>query len=440
MKEIIIAVVFLSCIPLSFSQEFPDLGVKIETVAENLDVPWSIAWTPDGTVLFTERNGKVKAIVDGVVLENPILSLDVGGGEGGLLGIVLDPNFSENHYVYLYYTYNGFLSTENRLVRYIESNLSLTEDKILLDKIPGSFFHDGGRIKFGPDGKLYITTGETGNANLSQDLNSLGGKILRINSDGTIPKDNPFPNSLVYSYGHRNPQGLDWDNMGNLVVTEHGPSGWHGIAHDEINLIIPGGNYGWPDIIGSETKEGLLTSILNSGEETWAPSGAQFYYGNKFPQWNGKYFVATLRGNHLHIVDFDLGKNQVLYHDKLFSGEFGRLRDVSTGPDGYLYILTSNKDGRGSPVFNDDRILRIVPFVEIDNFEDCVTSGNSVINSIPRKCEADGEIFFEEKENDQKIPQWVKNIFVWYGNNQISENELLNAIKFLVQQKIIILE
>jgi len=440
MKEIIIAIVFLSSIPFSFSQEFPDLGVEVETVAGNLDIPWSIAWTPDGTILFTERNGNVKAIVDGVVLEKPILSLDVGGGEGGLLGIAIDPNFSDNHYVYLYYTYSNFLATENRLVRYIESNFSLTEDKILLDKIPGSFSHDGGRIKFGPDGKLYITTGETGNANLSQDLNSLGGKILRINSDGTIPKDNPFPNSPVYSYGHRNPQGLDWDNMGNLVATEHGPSGWHGVAHDEINLIIPGGNYGWPDIIGSETKEGLFTPILNSEDETWAPSGAEFYYGNKFPQWTGKYFVATLRGNHLHMIDFDLGENQVLYQDELFSGEFGRLRDVSTGPDGYLYILTSNKDGRGSPVFNDDRILRIAPLVNIDNFEDCVTSGNPVTDYVPRICEADGEIFIEGKENNQKIPQWVRNIFVWYDNDQISENELLNAIKFLVQQKIIILE
>ena len=144
-------------------------------------------------------------------MEKPILSLDVGWGEGGLLGIAIDPNFSENHFIYLYFTHNDFLSTKNKVVRYFESNLTLTENKVLIGNIPGGGVHDGGRIKFGPDGKLYITTGEAGNPNLSQDLNSLAGKILRINSDGSIPDDNPFPNSPVYSYGHRNPQGLDWD-------------------------------------------------------------------------------------------------------------------------------------------------------------------------------------------------------------------------------------
>ena len=274
MQIIIFFLIFFSSIPLVFSQEFPELGVEIETVADNLDIPWSIAWAPDGTIFFTERIGNLKVIKDGLVLENPILSLDVGGVEGGLLGIALDPNFSENHYVYLYYTYNDFLSIQNKLVRYVESNLTLSEDKVLLDKIPGGAFHDGGRIKFGPDGKLYVTTGEIGDATLAQDLNSLAGKILRINADGTIPQDNPFPNSPIFSYGHRNPQGLDWDNSENLVATEHGPSGWRGFAHDEINVIIPGGNYGWPEIVGSETKDGFFTPILNSGDETWAPSGA----------------------------------------------------------------------------------------------------------------------------------------------------------------------
>ena len=438
MKEIIFLIIIFLNIPFAFSQEFPDLGVKVETVANNLDIPWSITWSPDGTIFFTERGGHLRAIQNGVVFENPILSLDVGGAEGGLLGIALDPNFANNHYVYLYYTYNDFLSTKNKVVRYVESNLSITENKVLIDKIPGGAVHDGGRIKFGPDGKLYITTGETGNSNLAQDLNSLGGKILRINSDGTIPSDNPFPNSPIYSYGHRNPQGLDWDISGNLVVTEHGPTGFHGVAHDEINVIIPGGNYGWPDIIGSETKEGLISPILNSEDETWAPSGAEFYYGGKISQWTGKYFIATLRGNHLHIVDFDLENNRVISHEKLFLGDFGRLRDVATGPDGYLYFLTSNQDGRGSPSINDDRILRIVPLDNLKNFEECVAAGNSIIESNPRQCKGNGKIFFEEIEDEnEQIPEWVRNVFIWYGNNQISEKELLDAIKFLIQQKII---
>jgi len=441
MKEILFVIVIFSCIPFVIAQEYPDLGVKVETFADNLDIPWSISWTPDGTIFFTERNGNLRAIQDGVVLDKPILSLDVGGVEGGLLGIALDPNYSENHFIYLYYTYNDFISTKNKVVRYVESNLSLSEDKVLIENIPGGPFHDGGRIKFGPDGKLYITTGDSGNADLSQDKNSVAGKILRINSDGSIPEDNPFSDSPIFSYGHRNPQGLDWDELGNLVATEHGPSGWHGVAHDEINVIVPGENYGWPDIIGSETMDGLVTPILNTGDDTWAPSGAEFYDGDKIPQWTGKYFVATLRGNHLHMIDFDLEKNKVKSNKKLFDGDFGRLRDVATGPDGYLYVLTSNQDGRGAPEINDDRILRIVPLNDINNFEDCVEAGNPIMESYPRQCRANEETYVEDIEiSEQKIPEWVRNIFVWYAQNQVSEDELLNAIKFLVQQDIIKLE
>ena len=338
----------------------PISGIKIETVAENLSIPWSIDWLPDGTILFTERIGNLRAIQDGIVQE-PLLSLVVSGEEGGMLGVAVDPEFEKNNFIYLYYTYNEFPSTSNKLVRYQMNGGMVAEDKVLMDGIPGGPYHDGGRIQFGPDGKLYITTGDAGNPDFSQDLNSVAGKILRINSDGTIPDDNPWKDSPVYSIGHRNPQGIDWDEAGNLVATEHGPSGWRGVAHDEINVITPGTNYGWPDVIGDESMDGLQNPILHTGEDTWAPSGAEFYDGEKIPQWSGKYFVATLRGSHLHMIDFDLQNNIVISHEKLFQDEFGRLRDVQTGPDGYLYILTSNQDGRGDPDSNDDRILRIIP-------------------------------------------------------------------------------
>ena len=440
MKIILGAILVLSCIPFVFAQEYSDLGVKVEIVAENLKIPWSIAWAPDGTIFFTERDGHLRTIQDGIVSES-IFSVDVGGVEGGLLGIALDPNFEDNHYIYLYYTYNDFLSTKNKVVRYVESNLSLSEDKILIDEIPGGPFHDGGRIKFGPDGKLYITTGDAGNVDLAQDKSSIAGKILRINSDGTIPGDNPFSDSPIYSIGHRNPQGLDWDDSGRLVATEHGPSGFYGVEQDEINVIESGLNYGWPDIIGSQTKEGLITPILNTGDDTWAPSGSDFYDGEKIPDWNGKYFVATLRGTHLHMIEFDLENNQVISNQKLFDGEFGRHRDVATGPDGYLYILTSNKDGRGAPQLNDDKILRVVPLNEINNFEQCVAAGNPVMESYPRQCRANDQTFVEQIETlEQKIPDWVRNIFIWYGEDKVSEDELLNAIKFLVQQEIIKLD
>jgi len=370
-------------------------------------------------------------------LKEPLLSIDVGGVEGGLLGIVVDPNYAENKYIYLYYTYNEFLSTTNKLVRYQLSDGQITEDKILLDGIPGGPFHDGGRIKFGPDGKLYITTGEAGNPILSQDLNSLGGKILRINSDGTIPKDNPWEDSPVYSIGHRNPQGIDWDSSGNLVSTEHGPSGWRGVAHDEVNVITAGTNYGWPDIIGDETAEGLQNPILHTGNDAWAPSGAEFYYDDKIPQWTGKYFVATLRGNHLHMIDFDLQNNKVISDEKLFQGEFGRLRDVITGPDGFLYILTSNKDGRGSPDAVDDRILRIVPSNrQIDNFEDCIYAGNSVVESLSKQCiDEDSKQFTEY--NIIKIPDWVRKNARWWSLTQISDKDFATGLEYLINQGII---
>lgn len=343
------------------TQEFPELNIKVETVAENLKIPWEIDFAVDGRIFFTERVGNLRVIENGVV-SDPIISLKVSGTEGGLLGLALDPNFEENHFVYLYYSYNDFLDIYNRVVRYTESDNKLSDETILLDKIPGSKWHDGGRIKFGPDQKLYITTGDASNYNLAQDIDSLAGKILRINSDGTIPKDNPFPDSAIFSYGHRNPQGIDWHpDSGILVATEHGPSGERGSAHDEVNVIISGKNYGWPDIIGDETSEGLENPIIHTGEDTWAPSGASFYDSDKISDWYGKYFVATLRGNHLRMLDLDLENNIVVESKLLLAGEYGRLRNANMGPDGHLYILTSNQDGRGDPVYNDDRILRITP-------------------------------------------------------------------------------
>ena len=343
---------------------FPELGVRVEIVAENLVVPWSIDWTPDGTILVTERGGNLRAIQDGELLPEPLLSVSANTIEGGLLGLAVDPDFEDNNYIYLYFTYDdSTTSNANKAIRYQFVDGMVTEDRVLIDGVPGGAFHDGGRMQFGPDGKLYIATGDGGEPEQAQDPDSLAGKILRINSDGSIPEDNPFVGSPIWSTGHRNPQGMDWDEAGNLLVTEHGPSGWRGVAHDEVNLIVPGANYGWPVIIGDETAEGMQKAILNTGNETWAPSGAEFYDGDKIPEWAGKYFVATLRGNHLHIVDFDLQNEEVISHGRLFQGEFGRLRDVQTGPDGFLYLLTSNRDGRGPAIPTDDRIIRIAPLV-----------------------------------------------------------------------------
>ena len=381
-----------------YAQEFPELGVKIDVVADNLKVPWAIDFASDGRMFFTERVGNVNVIQDGEV--NQIMSLGVGGGEGGMLGIALDPNFDENHYIYVYYTYNELLGIKNRLVQYSESNNVLTEEKVLIEGIPGGPFHDGGRIKFGPDGMLYITTGDAVEPDLSQNIDSVAGKILRINSDGTIPEDNPF-GSAVYSIGHRNPQGIAWDDSGNLVATEHGPSGWRGVAHDEINLIVSGANYGWPDVIGDEVIDGATNPILHSGDDTWAPSGSTFYYGEEIPMFDGKYFSSALRGQHIHIIEFDEDFN-VPFHGELFSGEFGRIRDVTTGPDG-LYFMTSNQDGRGNPNLYDDKILRISPLY---NYEDSQV--------------------------------WVQNISKWNIEGLISKQESLDAHSYIIEKGIIL--
>ena len=337
-------------------------GVGIEVVAGKLKIPWSIDWTPDWTALFTERGGDLRIIRDGILLPDPIFSVDViDDAEGGLLGIAVDPEFEENQYIYMYQTYKTDGTTLNKVVRYTLANVTVSEDLVLVDGIPGASYHDGGRIQFGPDGNLYITTGDAGNPSLAQDLDSLAGKILRITREGAIPQDNPFSNSAVWSWGHRNPQGMDWDGSGNLIATEHGPSGERGEAHDEINLILPGANYGWPETVGDESMAGMQDPLLHTGSETWAPSGSEFYDGDMIPGWTGKYFVANLRGEHLRMIDLDLSNNGTHSHEGLFEGQFGRLRDVQTGPDGFLYLLTSNRDGRGSPVSNDDRILKIVP-------------------------------------------------------------------------------
>ena len=358
--KMVIFMIFLTCtFSVAAAQEFPELGVRVETVAENLIVPWEIEFASDGRIFFTERIGELRVIQNGELLSESVISLQVSGTEGGLLGLALDPNFDENHFLYLYYSYVEGSQIYNRVVRYTENNNSLSEETIILDKIPGSQWHDGGRIKFGPDGKLYIATGDAADWNLAQKLDSLAGKILRINSDGSIPDDNPLKDSEVFSYGHRNPQGMDWhpeDEV--LVVTEHGPSGERGVANDEINVIIPGGNYGWPDIVGDESLEGLEEPIIHSGDETWAPSGAAFYDSDKIADWYGKFFVATLYGKHLRMLDLENSQGE-----KLFFGEYGRLRNAAMGPDGHLYIMTSNNDGRGSPSSNDDQILRIVPLI-----------------------------------------------------------------------------
>jgi glucose/arabinose dehydrogenase len=271
-------------------------------------------------------------------------------GEGGLLGIALHPEFEKNHFVYLYQTTELDGALKNRVVRYEYQNDSLTFDRIIFENIPGARFHDGGRIAFGPDDMLYVTTGDAGNEDVAQDTSLLSGKILRVRDGGSIPSDNPFGNA-IWSYGHRNPQGLAWDAEEQLWSTEHGRSGVVS-GYDEINLIQKGGNYGWPDNQGDKAEKGTKAPTLHStADVTWAPASAAFY--------GDSLFFGGLAGESLYEVVIE--NSEVKEFRTHFVGTFGRIRDVVVGPDSFLYITTSNRDGRGDPRDGDDKILKVDP-------------------------------------------------------------------------------
>lgn len=321
---------------------------KMKVVATGLSVPWAIAFLPDGGMLVTERAGRVRLIdKNGNLRSEPIATISEVKplGEGGLHGVALHPDFDKNHYIYLYYTYGEFGNqTLNRVSRFIFDGNSFSDQKIIVDKIPGASNHDGGRIKFDPDGLLYITTGDASQPSLAQNKDSLAGKILRVTDEGQAASGNPF-GTRIYSYGHRNPQGITWDSQGSLWATEHGQS-----ATDELNLIEPGKNYGWPEIRGDQTSSGMESPILQSGTDTWAPAGAAFF--------EGSIYFGGLRAQILYQAIIDGNKATLKTH---FKGKFGRIREVILGPDNMLYITTSNRDGRGNPTSDDDRIIMINP-------------------------------------------------------------------------------
>jgi aldose sugar dehydrogenase len=329
---------------------------RVETMLTGLEVPWSLTFAPDGRLFVTERPGRVRIATIGGGSE---LALTLDGvfsqGEAGLLGLALDPAFSQNRLVYLYYSATVSGGAVNRIVRYREVNSRLAERVVLLDNIPAATIHDGGRLRFGPDGLLYATAGDAAIPNFAQDVASLGGKILRLNRDGTSPPDNRF-SSLVFTYGHRNPQGLDWHpTSGDLWAVEHGATG-----NDEVNAIRAGLNFGWPRIEGADTIPGMEPPVTFYNPAI-APSGASFYRGQQFPQFAGNLFVATLRGTHLLRLTVDPAARRVTAQERLLEGTYGRIRDVISGPDGNLYFCTNNRDGRGSQAADDDRVLRLVP-------------------------------------------------------------------------------
>lgn len=336
---------------------------RVEIVASNLQAPWSIVFAPDKRLFFSERPGWVRIIQGGHVSPEPALLLtNVSPSvKMGLLGLALDPGFGSNHFVFLAYNYDlGGERYRMRIVRYREQAGRFIDPVTLLENIPAYRNHTGGRLLFGPDGCLYITTGDANDPPRAQQLDSLAGKILRLNPDGSIPKDNPFlkqtnAHPAVWSYGHRNPQGLAFQpGTGTLFAPEHGPD--HG---DEINKIEQGANYGWPIIHHRASREGLRAPLLEFTPAI-GPAAALFYKGSAFPELQGSLLVGCLRGE--SILRVSLQQGRPLAVERLLHRQYGRIREVTEGPDGYIYFTTSQNDPpEGTPRPGYDYILRIVP-------------------------------------------------------------------------------
>ena len=345
---------------------------RVETVAKNLEIVWSIVFAPDGRVFFTERPGRVRVIENGALRSAPFFVVpDIElKGESGLMSIALHPDFAENHYVYLAYGYQTGGDQMVRVARYRETGATLIEPKTIIENIPASRYHSGTRLKFGPDGKLYITTGDATKQERAQRLNSINGKTLRLNDDGSIPDDNPFVGQAgarpeIWTYGHRNAQGMDWQPGSNLMFqTEHGPTWIDGVSlfkrtgGDEVNIVERGKNYGWAKISHTMKRDGMETPIIEYSPAV-APASGMFYRGDLFPEFKNNFFFGTLKGQ--AIIRLVLDGRKIVAQDKLLTKQYGRIREVAEAPDGSIYFSTSNRDGRGSPTADDDRILRLVP-------------------------------------------------------------------------------
>lgn len=339
-----IAVERLDNEPLAQDQPVVDAGIDV--LADGLAAPWSVVPVGDGSVVISERDsGRISEITaDGAKRDLGVVTEAIAVNETGLLGLALAPHEGTgDRFLYAFTT----TALDNRVLRYRLSgdagNLSLTFDRVVLAGLPRSVSHNGGRIAFGPDGMLYVTTGDATVSPGAQSLLWLGGKILRVTPDGAVPADNPFPGSPVWSLGHRNPQGIAWDAEGRMWASEFGQD-----RFDELNLIEPGGNYGWPDVEGMSDDPRFRNPVA-----VWTPAEAS---PSGIAAVGDTLYMAALRGERLWTIP--VGPDATEPTAGLV-GEFGRLRDVVAAPDGTLYVLTSNTDGRGEPGPTDDRLLRV---------------------------------------------------------------------------------
>ena len=359
--------------------------LHVEVIVDGLEIPWGLAILPNGDLLVTERPGRLRLIRGGEVVPEPVLEfgvsmpaplygLDILGSEGGLLGLLLHPEFAVNRQFYLFYNIDNKDDVQiGRIERYVLSSdgRSATFDRVILDDLPAGLHHQGGRMRIGPDGMLYVGVGAY-EPHDAQDSGTLAGKLLRMDLDGGVPADNPQPDSYIFASGIRNTQGYDWFDDRHIVMVEHGPSGIELgrqdlRGFDEVNVVTAGDNLGWPEIWGCDTQEGLVSPVL-TWEDSVPPTGATFYRGDLIPEWTGSFLFTTVglddrqSGRHLHRVVFDEDNPYtVLSHEVYLHNVYGRLRTIVSDAEGWLYVMTSNCDNRGTCPPEGDVILRIGP-------------------------------------------------------------------------------
>lgn len=347
-----------------------DLGVdgatrlQVTTVASGLEVPWSIAFLPNGDALVAERPGRIRLIRAGALVPTPVATIAVHReSEGGLLGLAIDPRFESNRRIYLYFTAKRGDDAENRVERWIvaEDGASAKLERPLIEGIAAAKYHDGGRLRFGPDGMLWIATGDAREPDLAQKLESPSGKLLRVTVDGAPAPGNPWPGNRAALMGIRNLQAFDFLDANTIVLADHGPSGELGRrGHDELSIAKIGGNLGWPTIWGCQTGAGMISPLVVF-EDAVPPGGGALYRGGRIPGWKGSFVVAALEAKSLHRFALDAAGARVVSHEVYLRKTHGRLREVVVAPDGALWVSTSNCDGRGDCGDERDRILRLSP-------------------------------------------------------------------------------
>jgi glucose/arabinose dehydrogenase len=359
------AILLIGCSKKSESQHYiGSTAIDTATIISGLDTPWEIFWGPDDHIWFTERQGTVSRINPATGQRNIILTITdiIETGESGLLGLTLHPEFPDEPFVYLVHNYPQGSTIKEKLVRYTWNGSGLENPYILIENINGNTNHNGSRLAFGPDGKLYMSTGDAWTTGYSQNLNYLNGKILRINDDGSIPDDNPFPGKFIWSYGLRNSQGLVFSPAGTLYGSEHGPN-----TDDELNILEAGRNYGWPAVNGyCDLPEEILFCDENNVSEpiaAWTPTlavaGIDYYNHPDIPEWQNSILMTTLKAGKMVSLKLSADGLSVIEQADWFVSHFGRLRDICVSPDGRVFLAVSNRDGRGTPRPGDDRIVEI---------------------------------------------------------------------------------